>query len=51
MSEKECHGPDQKIAKTSLKAVCSEITYDRNSIEFQFRAKSSLENNSLPLVH
>ena len=51
MWEEECQGPDQEIAKTSLKAACSWITYDRNSIEFQFWAKSSLENISLPLIH
>ena len=43
--------PYEKSAKTNLKAACSWIFYDRNSIEFEFRAKSSLEDNLLPFVH
>ena len=41
---------NQKNAKTSLKIACSRISDDRNSIEFHFWAKSSLENNLLPPI-
>ena len=51
MREKECYSPDQESAITNWKAVCSQISYDKSSTEFQSRAKSSLENNLLLLIH
>ena len=36
MREKGCRRTDENSAKSNLKASCSGISYDRNSIEFQF---------------
>ena len=44
--EKECHRTVHRSPKTNLKAACSWISYDRNTLEFRFWEKTSLENVS-----
>ena len=40
--EKKSRSPAQKTVKTNLKAACFGISYDKDSLEFQFFKKATL---------